>query len=244
MAFDGNGTYNLPTPEYPALPGTLIESASYNAVLEDLATALSTCMVRDGQATALGNWNMGGYKLQNLANGVTAQDAVTFSQVFTSPSFSNVTATGATFTVTATAANLSAVTTCTLPSGTSIGSVDASELAYLNGVTSAIQTQFTVETAARIAGDALKANLAGGNTFTGTQNLVAALTNGSVAATQVSTDSSTLVATTAFVQSVAFSAALPNQAGNNGSFVTTNGTTASWQRIVAGDFINLALGVL
>lgn len=41
-------------------------------------------------------------------------------------------------------------------------------------------------------------------------------------------DSSTNAASTAFVAATAFSAALPNQAGNAGKIVTTNGTTASW----------------
>lgn len=41
-------------------------------------------------------------------------------------------------------------------------------------------------------------------------------------------DSSTKLATTAFVVAQAFSAALPGQTGNSGKFVTTDGSTASW----------------
>lgn len=43
----------------------------------------------------------------------------------------------------------------------------------------------------------------------------------------VGTNNTTL-ATTQFVNNVAFSSALPAQAGNAGKFVTTNGTVASW----------------
>lgn len=46
--------------------------------------------------------------------------------------------------------------------------------------------------------------------------------------TQVVTDDSTKVATTAFVQDVAMTAALPSQAGNSGKLVQTDGTTATW----------------
>lgn len=41
-------------------------------------------------------------------------------------------------------------------------------------------------------------------------------------------DSTTKAASTAFVQSVAMTAALPNQTGNSGKFVTTDGSVASW----------------
>ena len=52
-------------------------------------------------------------------------------------------------------------------------------------------------------------------------------------------DSTTKAASTAFVQGAAFSAALPNQTGNAGKFVQTNGTTASWQAVFTP--INYAL---
>lgn len=46
--------------------------------------------------------------------------------------------------------------------------------------------------------------------------------------------SSTQLATTAFVATAAFSAALPGQTGNAGKFITTNGTTASWAYVPVG----------
>lgn len=112
--------------------------------------------------------------------------------------------------------------TVTLPATTSIGTVDSTELGYLNGVTSAIQTQLnTLSTS--------KADLAS-----------PALTGNPTAPTQLSTDDSTKIATTAFVQDVAFNSALPDQTGNNGKFVTTNGTTASWQELKTVDGQSLA----
>lgn len=53
-------------------------------------------------------------------------------------------------------------------------------------------------------------------------------TTPSAAATPATGNSSTLLATTAFVAATAFSSALPAQTGNSGKVVTTNGTTASW----------------
>jgi hypothetical protein len=47
-------------------------------------------------------------------------------------------------------------------------------------------------------------------------------------------DSSTKLATTAFVAATAFSSALPGQTSNSGKYLTTNGTTASWVFIGGG----------
>lgn len=50
--------------------------------------------------------------------------------------------------------------------------------------------------------------------------------------TQVTTDNSTLAASTAFVSAAiaaaSFSASLPSQTGNSGKYITTDGVTASW----------------
>lgn len=65
----------------------------------------------------------------------------------------------------------------------------------------------------------------------------AALTGVPTAPTAAAGTNTTQLATTAFVISTAFSVALPNQAGNAGKFVTTDGSTASWS------FIDLASNV-
>ncbi len=79
-----------------------------------------------------------------------------------------------------TAGSLSVSSSATLPAGTSIGSVSSTELGYLDGVTSAIQTQLDA-----------KASL-NSPTFTGTP----------AAPTAAIETNSTQVATTAFVKSV------------------------------------------
>jgi len=76
MAYNGSGTYVLPAPEYPAIPGTTILAEDYNEILSDLATALSSVLVRDGQSAMTGNLNMGTFGLTNVTS-LTGLTAVT-----------------------------------------------------------------------------------------------------------------------------------------------------------------------
>lgn len=94
----------------------------------------------------------------------------------------------------------------TLPNITGSVSATHTELNYSSGVTSAIQTQINAK--APIASP----------TFTGTVTVPTPVN---------STDASTK----GYVDSTAFSSALPAQTGNSGKFVTTNGTTASWSTV-------------
>ncbi len=48
MPRNGTGTYNLP--QAPFVPGTVISSATMNSDLNDIATALTGSLPRDGQA--------------------------------------------------------------------------------------------------------------------------------------------------------------------------------------------------
>ena len=97
------------------------------------------------------------------------------------------------------------------------GAVSAShiELSYSAGITGLIQAQINNEIAARTNADLLKANLAGA-TFTGPVLLPAQGVSPAEAARKD------------YADGLAFSSALPGQAGNSGKFVTTNGTVAIW----------------
>lgn len=83
MAFDGNGTYTPVSPPYPAVDGTVIYAADYNTILQDLATALTLCLTKDGQQTVIANLPMNGFKFTGLAAGGLAQDSLRYDQVFT-----------------------------------------------------------------------------------------------------------------------------------------------------------------
>lgn len=80
MPLDGSGFYSLPTPAFPAVPNTLIASADFNTVLNDIAQALSNCLYRDGQAIPNGDFDLGNNKIIRLAAGTAPTDAVNFSQ--------------------------------------------------------------------------------------------------------------------------------------------------------------------
>lgn len=81
MAFNGSGVYSLPSPEYPAVSGTLIVAATRNTIDADIATALSTVICKDGQTTITANIPMANFKLTGLAAGSSAGDSVRYEQL-------------------------------------------------------------------------------------------------------------------------------------------------------------------
>lgn len=102
--------------------------------------------------------------------------------------------------------------------GTAAMTASHTELNYMVGVTSAVQTQLNAR--------ALKA----GDTYTGTHNFSGA-TSVSVPTATIG-DNSTKAASTAFVAATAFSSALPAQTGNSGKILNTDGTTAAWTNTI------------
>lgn len=81
MPFNGAGQYSPPGSDFPAVPATLIESTHFNNVVNDLATALSLCVTKDGQQTLTANIPMGTFRLTGLGAGVAAGDSVRYEQV-------------------------------------------------------------------------------------------------------------------------------------------------------------------
>lgn len=107
--------------------------------------------------------------------------------------------------------------TVTLPSTTSIGDVSATEIGYLNNVTSSIQTQLDN-----------KAPLAS-PTFTGTVTFPA----GTSGANLINIPNSGLANSSITIDGNSVSlggsiSAYPSQGGNSGKFLTTNGSSTSW----------------
>lgn len=80
MSFDGNGNYTVPTGT-AAVSGEVIDSAKYNTLLTDLQTALTKCLLRDGQGAALSAIPMGGFKITGLAAATAAGDALRYEQL-------------------------------------------------------------------------------------------------------------------------------------------------------------------
>lgn len=237
MPFNGSGVfvrnYSWVTDQANSIQ---VNATRMDADTNDIANGLSQCVTKDGQSGALtNNLQMGSNKITGLANGTANNDAVNFGQVFTSPAFTGPTINGATLTGVVTAPTQTALNNSTRVATT----------AYADAAVAA-------EAALRISNDALKANI-NSPTFTGTVTIPSGASiagfaplasptftgNVTVPAPSAATDA----ANKAYTDALAFATALPNQAGQSGKFVTTNGTTASWASLppATGATIYLAL---
>lgn len=212
MAFDGNGNYNPPAPEYPLQPQTVISSADMNTLIQDIANALGNCMTRDSQGSPSVDLNLFTKKVINLGAAVNPNDAMRKVDVET-------------YAITATTdRDMAGFRLKNLPATPTAGT-DAVSANYVNTAqvdrtmngkhllgapagpyasTEYIPKQYVDDQ------DALKASLAGA-TYTGDQDFTGATTR---VATQGSSDSSTKAASTAFVQAISMNTALPGLAGN------------------------------
>lgn len=80
MPRDSNGNYGLPA-GYLAVTGQPILASQHNPSLEDIASALTGSLPRNGSAGMLANLPMGGKKITGLAPGTDPTDAVAKSQI-------------------------------------------------------------------------------------------------------------------------------------------------------------------
>jgi hypothetical protein len=80
MARNGSGTYSLYTPGNPVVTGTTISSTWANNTLNDIATALTNSIAKDGQTTPTANLPMGTFKLTGLGAGSAATDSLNLTQ--------------------------------------------------------------------------------------------------------------------------------------------------------------------
>ena len=80
MARNGSGTYVLPAGN-PVTTGTTISSTWANNTLNDIATALTNSIAKDGQTTPTANLPMGGYAHTNVANATLRTQYIAAGQV-------------------------------------------------------------------------------------------------------------------------------------------------------------------
>lgn len=80
MSFS-SGTFSLYTPGNPVVTGTTIASTWANNTLNDIATGLSTCVLKDGTQTITANIPMGGFKFTGLAAGSASGNSIRYEQV-------------------------------------------------------------------------------------------------------------------------------------------------------------------
>ena len=103
-----------------------------------------------------------------------------------------------------------------------VGSISNTEIGYLDGVTSAIQTQIDGKISAS-SSDTLT-----NKTISGLSNTISDIANASLVNSSITINGSAV----SLGGSVNIEA-LPSQTGNDGKYLTTNGTSASWATISA-----------
>lgn len=82
MPYNGSGTYVAPTNSFAqAVSDTTISSTDWNAVRADLETALSTCLLKDGQTTVTANLPMATYRHTGVSNATALTDYASADQV-------------------------------------------------------------------------------------------------------------------------------------------------------------------
>lgn len=82
MPRNGSGTYNLPSNSWnPAITGAAATAADYQALINDIATALTQSLSRDGQATMTGPLNMGGNTVSGLNAPTGAGESLRWEQM-------------------------------------------------------------------------------------------------------------------------------------------------------------------
>lgn len=81
MPFNGSGSFTPPGASFPAVANTLIEASKFNAVINDIATGLSTCVTKDGQTTVTANIPFGGFRLTGIGAATARTDAARASQL-------------------------------------------------------------------------------------------------------------------------------------------------------------------
>ena len=96
-----SGTYSLPAGN-PVVTATTIQSSWANNTMTDVATALSTCVLKDGTQTVTANIPMSNFKLTGLGSGTALTDAANLGQIQNGTS-TYLTAVAGTNTITATA---------------------------------------------------------------------------------------------------------------------------------------------
>ena len=80
MSFS-SGTFSINSAGQPVVTGTVISSTAFNAFTADLATGLSTCVLKDGTQTLTANIPMGGFKLTGLGAGSASGNSMRYEQV-------------------------------------------------------------------------------------------------------------------------------------------------------------------
>ena len=240
MPLDGSGVYTPPSPEFPAIPNTTILASDFNTIMDDLAVALSLAIYKDGQASMEADLNMASHKITNVTTGTNPADVTNVLQVFTDPTFTGTTGTGVIITgtkATVTPAVLDLTVADINIAGTTLDivapttNVTSSTALTLTSPDTSIVSSASVDITAgtTITETATTSITLVSPIITATGSLVATMDATSTGVTATSSDNTTKLATNAFVQQVAFNAAMPAQISDGITrYMTSLGGTAAW----------------
>jgi hypothetical protein len=92
MPFDSNGVFSrVMNWTSDQQNGIAIECGRHDAEDDNFAQGFNDCFCRDGRAAATGDFNLGNYKLKNVANGTATTDAVNKGQLDEKATPANIT---------------------------------------------------------------------------------------------------------------------------------------------------------
>ena len=142
MPYDGSGNFTIINNfEEDRINGVSIDSLKMDNNFDDIANGLSNVMLRSGSVVMTGILNMGDHKITNLVSGTSAKDAVNKEQMDTALSAKQATITGAASTITGDNLSLNRALVSSSSGKVTSSSTTSTEIGYVHGVTSAIQTQ-------------------------------------------------------------------------------------------------------
>ena len=91
MSRNGSGGYSLPSNSWnPAVNGVTATAADWQALINDVATAIQQSVSADGQTPITGNLQMGGNKLTGLAAGSGTGQSLRFEQLFSQGTLTDI----------------------------------------------------------------------------------------------------------------------------------------------------------
>jgi len=97
MARNGSGQFDLLVNSWnPAINGVLATAGDYQALINDIAAALTQSVSRDGQTPMTGNLPMGNNKITGVAAGTGTGEALAFQQLFSQGVMSDLASTATT----------------------------------------------------------------------------------------------------------------------------------------------------
>jgi len=81
MPFNGSGSFSAPAASFPAVTATTIDSSKFNAVVNDLASGLTSVITKDGQTTVTANLPMATYRHTGVSDATALTDYASANQV-------------------------------------------------------------------------------------------------------------------------------------------------------------------